>query len=64
MNDREQICFQGGCREFWIVDPNLKIVRASTHDGKWRTYDSKDEIPLADFGGKALQVAEIFASAS
>lgn len=60
MNDREQICFQGGCQEFWIVDPKLNTVRISTHDGKWRTYEQKDEIPLNRFGAASLHVAAVF----
>ena len=60
MNDREQICFQGGCQEFWIVDPKLNTVRVSTHDGKWRTYEQKDEIPLNRFDAASLHVAAIF----
>ena len=63
MNDGEQICFQRGCQEFWIVDPKLNTVRISTLDGKWRIYEANGDILLTRFGGKALRVADIFAAA-
>jgi Uma2 family endonuclease len=60
MNDRERICFEGGCTEFWIVDPNLRTIRVSTADGVARTYKIGDEIPLDRFAPGRLVVAEVF----
>ena len=61
LNDRERICFQGGCREFWIVDPRLQIIRVSSPDGGVNTYRIGDEIPLDRFVTGTLVVAEVFA---
>ncbi len=59
-NDKEHTCFQGGCSEFWVVDPKLRTIRVSTPDKQARTYTVEDQIPLARFGGAALDAAEIF----
>jgi Uma2 family endonuclease len=29
---RESRCLRTGCREFWIVYPELEVVRVTTHD--------------------------------
>jgi Uma2 family endonuclease len=60
MNDRERICFDGGCTEFWVVDPYLQTIRVSTRDGIARTYKIGDEIPLDRFAPARLAVAEVF----
>jgi len=59
--DRERICFDGGCSEFWIVDPNAKTIRVSTPDGVVHQYTTADEIPLDRFVTGKLVVAEVFA---
>ena len=61
LNDREHTCFQGGCREFWVVDPNLQIIKVFTPDGIGHTYRIGDEIPLDRFVPGKLAVAEVFA---
>lgn len=60
LSDRERICFEGGCREFWIVDPDSKTIRVSTPDGA-HEYIIGDEIPLDRFVTGMLVVAEVFA---
>ncbi len=61
INDKRQICFQGGCQEFWVLDPKLKTIEVSTPDGQARTYTVNDEIPLDRFAPGRLSVAEVFA---
>ena len=61
INDREHICFEGGCVEFWLVDPKWQTIRVSTPDGQARTYGPADEIPLDRFVAAKLPVAEVFA---
>src|SRR5438128_9523227 len=46
LNDKEKLCLENGCREFWVVDPVLHQVRVSKPDGTARTYKADQEIPL------------------
>ena len=57
--DKEQLCLENGCLEFWVVDPKRQTVRVSTSDGHSHTYRAGQKIPLM-FGG-ALEVDAIFA---
>jgi len=57
MLEREQICLENGCREFWVVDTDRRQVKVSTPSGHV-TYKSGQQIPLL-FGG-TLFVDEIF----
>jgi len=61
MLDREQTCFRGGCREFWVVDPSLRLVRVTRNDGTWLTCAQDEEIPLTLIGGEPLLVSALFA---
>jgi Uma2 family endonuclease len=61
MNEKEKLCLENGCREFWIIDPDLRLVKVSTPDGRAITYRSGQEIPL--FFGGCLAVASIFTPA-
>jgi Uma2 family endonuclease len=58
--DKEKLCLENRCREFWVVDPVQRLVRISTADGLTKTYQEGDEIPLRLFPG-ALSVNSIFA---
>ena len=58
MLDKEQLCLENGCLEFWVVDPKRRQVRVSTRDGSAKTYKSGQSIPLM-FGGE-LAVDPIF----
>jgi Uma2 family endonuclease len=60
INDRERICFEGGCCEFWVLDPSLQTIRVSTPDGVAHTYRIGDAIPLDRFAPAKLLVAEVF----
>jgi len=61
MNEREKLCLENGCREFWVVDPDLRQVKVSTPDGITTAYRAGQEIPLRIFDGKSLKVDAIFA---
>lgn len=60
LNDREHTCFQGGCREFWVVYPKPQIIMVSTPDGTGRKYRIGDDIPLDRFVPGKLAVADVF----
>jgi Uma2 family endonuclease len=61
INDKRRTCFQGGCQEFWVLDPNLKTIEVSTPDGCSRMYTVDDEIPLDRFAPGKVAVADVFA---
>ena len=61
INDKRRTCFQGGCKEFWVLDPNLGTIEVSAANGQSRTYGVGDEIPLDRFASEKLTVAEVFA---
>ncbi len=57
--EKEELCLENGCQEFWVVDPKRHVVKVSTPDGASKTYQTGQKIPLM-FGG-ALEVDAIFA---
>jgi Uma2 family endonuclease len=61
MLDRERTCFKGGCREFWEVDPERRLLRVSHEDGKSATYGDGERVPVSLFGSVSIAVEEIFA---
>jgi Uma2 family endonuclease len=61
MPDKEKLCLENGCQEFWIVDPTLHLVKVSTPDGRAITYSAGQEIPL--FFGVRVAVDSIFTAA-
>jgi Uma2 family endonuclease len=56
---REEMCLRTGCREFWIVYPELKRVRVSTGSAVKR-YELGDVIELTVVNGVKVAVADIF----
>ena len=62
MLDRERTCMRGGTKEFWVVDPERKLIRVSRAEAAGGTYAEGDAIPLAPFGGSEIPVATIFAA--
>jgi len=56
--DKETLCLENGCREFWLVDPDRKQVRVSTPDGRTVTYEFGQHILL--FWGGSIVVDQIF----
>jgi Uma2 family endonuclease len=61
MLDRERTCMTGGCVEFSIVDPKLRLVRMTRNDSTTATFGESDSIPLRLFGEASLPVSRIFA---
>lgn len=57
--DKEKLCLENGCLEFWMVDPVRRQVKISTPDGLTKTYQEKQQIPLRLFPG-SLAVESIF----
>ena len=49
--DKEKLCLDNGCDEFWVVDPVRRLIRITTADGHAKTYQQNDEIPLRLFPG-------------
>jgi Uma2 family endonuclease len=60
MAEKEKLCLETGCREFWTVYPKLNQVKVSTPDGITTTFRAGQEIPLRLFGGGGLKVDAIF----
>jgi Uma2 family endonuclease len=63
MIEREKLCFENGCREFWLVDSELRLVKVSTPDGHSIAYHAGQEIPSPLLNGGRLAVDAIFALA-
>ncbi len=61
--DKEKLCLENGCREFWVVDAARRQVKVSTPDGHTTTYHAGQEIPLRQFADGALAVDAVFAGA-
>src|SRR5450432_392826 len=61
INDKETLCLDNGAQEFWVVDPDRRLVKVSTPDGHTQTWRSGQEIPLPLFGSEAkVKVDDIF----
>lgn len=58
--DKQQTCFQGGCREFWVVDPERSTVTVVSPDAPGRWYGRGASIPLTLLGGGSLAVDDVF----
>ena len=61
INDKEKLCLENGCQEFWVIDLDLRRVKVSTPDGITTTFKAGQEIPLRVLGGGSLKVDSIFA---
>ena len=54
---------QAGVREYWIVDPELRLLQAGVlKDGAYITtvYDPEDVAPVAVLEGCAIDLADVF----
>jgi hypothetical protein len=60
MLEKEQLCLSNGCKEFWVADPDLRIVKVMTPDGHGVTYHSGQEIPLPLLNNARISVDAIF----
>jgi len=63
MLDREKLCLENGCQEFWVVDIERRQVKISTPDGRTITYRAGQEIPLPLLNGGGISVDAIFSPA-
>ena len=57
---RRREAFDGGCLEFWLVDPESKTVEVSLPDGSARTYSAGVQVPVGPLGGVRIAVDAIF----
>jgi Uma2 family endonuclease len=62
INEKEALCLENGCLQFWVVDPKRKSVKVSTPDRKTITYIEGDTIPLSLPATGELAVSEIFST--
>ena len=60
MYEREQLCLENGCIQFWTVDLKKRLIRVATKTEPARFYGPDQEIPLAAFGGSSLKLSEVF----
>ena len=60
INDKEKLCLENGCQEFWIVDPILRQVKVSKPDGITTTFQTGQEVPVRVLGGGAFSVDAVF----
>ena len=60
MYDRERTCLEGGCQEFWVVDPKTQQIRVTSPDGVTRPYRSGEHVPVPMLGG-SIAVDAVFA---
>jgi len=60
MEEKQQLCLENGCLEFWVVNVEKKQVKISRRDGTWSLYRSGQHIPLPLLGGTSLAVDDIF----
>ena len=60
MNEKEQLCLENGCQEFWVLDQAQRRIKISKPDGITVTYRPGQQISLTLFGGKTLAVDSLF----
>jgi Uma2 family endonuclease len=59
--DRESLCLRNGARAFWQVDPQNRLIKVTTADGRSAIFGIGGEIPLEEFGGGKIAVSDVFA---
>jgi len=60
--EREAMCLENSCLEFWVADPRRKTVKVSTPDRKSITYIEGETIPLKIPAPGELAVSVIFSN--
>lgn len=58
--DKEKLCLENSCREFWVVDPDRRQVKVSTPDGVTTTFQAGQQVSLRLLGGNSMAVDAIF----
>jgi len=58
--EKEELCLENGCVEFWVVDDQRKQVRVTTSSGRVATYKPGQSVPLDVLGGGTPAVDLIF----
>ncbi len=58
--DKESLCLENGCREFWVVDLDRRQVKVSTPDGHTIAYHSSQSVPLYFAPGAKLALDTLF----
>jgi Uma2 family endonuclease len=61
IRDKRNLCLANGSFEFWVVDPQQKVVDVHTRDGRFTTYGAGEQIPLFFAPGASIPVDAIFA---
>jgi Uma2 family endonuclease len=59
MYDRQRICFEGGCLEFWVVDPATRQIHVSLLNGPARTYRPGESVPVNLLGAASISVDQV-----
>lgn len=62
IDEKESMCLDNGCVEFWVVDPKRRTVKITKRDLVIAKYGDGDDIPLPLLGGAIISVAKIFQS--
>lgn len=60
MLDREKICLENGAKEFWVIDPDARLVQITTNNGRVARYGPGDTIQIELFDRAELRVDDIF----
>lgn len=60
MFERERLCLENGCEEFWVVDPESRTIRVVGQGSGPVTFGSGASVPLPMFGGASLAVDAVF----
>lgn len=61
VNEWIDLCFDSGCVEFWIVEPNRSIIQVCYRDGSGRWHAPGDSITLRAAPEAVVTVESIFA---
>ncbi len=61
IRDKRRLCFENGCREFWVVDAEAREIEVSTPDGRSLIYTSDQQILLFFAPERSLTVGAVFA---
>lgn len=60
MLEKRQMCLSTGCIEFWVVDPERRVVEVSSRSGRVRFYGPGENIASEVFPGAVIPVDPVF----